>query len=288
MKKENQIRYKNDLNKLSLGGFSERDLNFFMMCCARLKDSGGAEMTLDFADFQDVAGKHLTKEEALESILTVNDKQAKVTARVTDSEGCIHQGGMFHFVTNPKEETVRVSVHPDFLFLLDNVTDGGNFTLFELMEFIKIRGKYAKNLYRLLKQYRKSGWYDVTLETLKLLLDVPQSYTGKRVWDKVIKPAVEELSAYFPGLSCTGKYSRKRGNPLTGFQFQFIPEGRLIEQQGSSEKKQLTQAQKTAIAHKAAGDYRPGKRNSFNNFKGRDTDYDEITRLIIAKQDEEA
>ena len=27
-------------------------------------------------------------------------------------------------------------VHPDFLFLLDNVTDGGNFTLFELMESI--------------------------------------------------------------------------------------------------------------------------------------------------------
>ncbi|KQI10892.1 hypothetical protein K777_09700, partial [Campylobacter coli CVM 41970] len=50
---------------------------------------------------------------------------------------------------------ITLKINPDFAYLVNQLTT--NFTAFELEEFIALSGKYAKTLYRLLKQFRTTG-----------------------------------------------------------------------------------------------------------------------------------
>nr|WP_240488078.1 replication initiation protein [Enterococcus ureasiticus] len=48
--------------------------------------------------------------------------------------------------------------------------------LFFLEEFVSLKKKYSKNLYRILKQFEKKGYWEVPIETLTFLLGIPKNY----------------------------------------------------------------------------------------------------------------
>jgi len=105
------------------------------------------------------------------------------------------------------------------------------FTQFELDEFIHIQSTYAKTAYRLLKQYRTTGWWKVTLEDFRLLLDIPNSYRPSNIDQQILKPILEQLGgseedAIFKNLKVTKdkKAGRGRGGVLTGYTFSFEKE----------------------------------------------------------------
>ena len=126
-------------------------------------------------------------------------------------------------------ETLNVMVHPQFEYVFNKI--GMEFTQFELDEFIHIQSTYAKSTYRLLKQYRTTGWWKVTLEDFRLLLDVPKSYRVSDIDKRILKPILEQLGgeddvAIFKNLKITKnkKNGRGRGGILTGYTFTFEKE----------------------------------------------------------------
>ncbi|MDO5650237.1 MAG: replication initiation protein, partial [Gallicola sp.] len=102
------------------------------------------------------------------------------------------------------------------------------FTRYELAEFAELKSKYAKNLYRLLKQFRHSGLLVKTTEDFRTLMDIPKSYQPINIDKRVIEPAMTELTPLFKDLTFT-KRRAKRYNRITHYEFKFEPEPRTNE-----------------------------------------------------------
>jgi len=74
---------------------------------------------------------------------------------------------------------------------LTNFRDG-EFTYFDLQEFLSIKSLYGKHLYRMLKQFRFTGVFTIKMTTLKKIFDIPSTYTNSRIVNDVLGRNLEE------------------------------------------------------------------------------------------------
>jgi hypothetical protein len=142
------------------------------------------------------------------------------------------------------EATFDLEVHfqDDFYAMVKNYQLG--FTRFELAEFVSLSGAYAKTLYRQLKQYKSQGWWLVSIEEFKTLLNIPKSYKQCDIDKQILKPCVAQLSRPTDLIDeITGatripfeklavekikKSGRGRGGVLSALKFTFTPQKDLI------------------------------------------------------------
>ncbi|HAP9468391.1 TPA: replication initiation protein, partial [Enterococcus faecium] len=97
-------------------------------------------------------------------------------------------------------------------------------------EFQKIRGKYAKTLYRLLKQYKSTGILSVEWTQFRELLDIPKDYEMRSVDNFVLKIALKELRKIYPFEHLSYKKERRNSHDRRkvthiDFYFEQLPEG---------------------------------------------------------------
>ena len=116
--------------------------------------------------------------------------------------------------------TIRVS--SDFEYILNQLN--ANFTKFELDEFIKLRSTYAKQMYRLLKQWRTKGYREYSVKDLRYLLAIPDCYKASHIDERVMKPIKKELSKCFMNFKIKPIKKRTKGNPIIAYQFSWTPE----------------------------------------------------------------
>ena len=119
--------------------------------------------------------------------------------------------------------TVRVSEEMEYILNKLNI-DTGNWTQFEFFEFATLKSVYSKTVYRFLKQYRKTGFWKVSLEDFKSLLSIPESYQASNIDNRVLNQVMKELPSIFKGLKIHKIKSRRRGNQLLGYEFTFQKE----------------------------------------------------------------
>ena len=108
-------------------------------------------------------------------------------------------------------------------------------------------------------------------------MGVPESYNTRDVTRKVISLALKELQNYFKNLECITKYARKKGRPVTGYIFTFVPEEKIhngeIEQKGQ-ESNSKTEKSRNKI-----------KNSRFNNIESRNYDYEDLEKQLIVNHD---
>ncbi|HAP3826560.1 TPA: replication initiation protein, partial [Enterococcus faecalis] len=122
------------------------------------------------------------------------------------------------FKIDKKQKFVEVRVNQDLDYIINGLTT--EFSRFELSAFTSIRSTYAKTLFRLLMQYRSTGYYVVSIEDFRELLDIPEYYQMGNIDQKVLKPAMKELHNYFENLEVT-KIKAKKGNKIAKLEFTF-------------------------------------------------------------------
>ena len=79
-------------------------------------------------------------------------------------------------------------------------------------------------MFRLLKQFRTTGYAYFLKEDLHELLDIPKSYNQGTIDQRVFSPIKKELTPLFRGLTIKKKYGKGRGKPVVGYQFSFTAE----------------------------------------------------------------
>ena len=104
------------------------------------------------------------------------------------------------------ERYVSIRVNEEFKYILNELT--GNFTKFELSQFVKLNSHYSKNLFRLLKQFSSTGWREFLLSDFRNLLDIPEKYRISEI-DKYVlnEKNIKELSESFTNLKIIKKYN---------------------------------------------------------------------------------
>lgn len=266
------VKYDNYMNSLSFANFTQVDMNFFITLCSFMKNQGVNKISFSFNELREIT--HYTKSNSIQQfasdLMKMNEKLMKVTCKLETKSEILMFVLFPTFSINLEKQILTVCVNQDFKFILNEITK--NFTRFDLQEFITLDRKYSKTLYRLLKQYRSTGHYEVSSEELKKLLDYPDTYKNKYVMDKIIKPSLKELDEYFQNLKCEPQYAHKRGRPVTGYIFTFTPENRKRETDQNQMQKEKSF---------------PGKNknsaNGFANFHQRTYDYDQLEKELISQ-----
>src|SRR5699024_12263902 len=126
---------------------------------------------------------------------------------------------LFHtYDINDNEKYLEISVNPNLKYILNNFEK--EFTKFELSELVNSKSSFAKNMFRILKQFKTTGWFYININEFRERLDIPDSYRITDITRKVLKPIVKELKQYFEGLEIT-KVKEKKSNNIKGIQYNF-------------------------------------------------------------------
>ena len=219
------VKYNNRMNTIPLGKLSANELNLFITLVQRAYQKGTSKQVYSFTQLKSLSKYDRSTSNFIKDIMRTNSKLLSINA-YTDDGDTIKQFACFNtFEIVRSKQLLRVAVNPDFQGLFNDLK---NWTRFQLEQFNNIKSAYAKNLYRLIKQYRTVGRLKLTKEELFKQLDIPTSYAQKisRVQQRVITPVKEELAPIIRGLAVKTIRGAGRGRPVTGYVFTWHPESK--------------------------------------------------------------
>ncbi|MCE2553606.1 RepB family plasmid replication initiator protein [Enterococcus faecalis] len=218
-KSELAVKYQNELNLVPLKNFNAKQMDLFFALCARMKDKGVENIRFSFEELKELSDYKMTATKAFVADLEKLYKDMLNLSYRTENDDEIEYFVLFNgFKIDKKQKFVEVRVNQDLDYIINGLTT--EFSRFELSAFTSIRSTYAKTLFRLLMQYRSTGYYVVSIEDFRELLDIPEYYQMGNIDQKVLKPAMKELHNYFENLEVT-KIKAKKGNKIAKLEFTF-------------------------------------------------------------------
>ena len=263
----NIVKYHNDLNSITFYRFGSIDFDLFMALCSKACGEGKANVEISFDELRKMSGfnSHWSEDKFIKCLDSMNGKQLLSNGRI-ETEKFIDRFILFPKLRIDKERRVLIAeANEEYLYILNELKK--HFTRFELQEFVSLDSKYAKTLYRLLKQFRTTGLLKINLDDFRRIMGVPVSYPNKKVLKKVIEPSVEMLHGCFNNLECKTIYERKPGRPVKGYEFTFEPE--TVPRIGTAPEQPAPKKPK-----------KPRSKNAFHNFEQREYDYDDLERRL--------
>ena len=229
--------FNNNMNKISLKGLTEIERNLIFFIIAKMKGQHMNLIEIPLADLRALMrrDKNYTNDESLQILEALKTHFFALSFdKVSDDGEWIDRMHLFSvFGVKKDNSAMRVQVNPAFEYIINKLYKG--FTQFELEEYFEIHGKYAKDLYRLLKQFRSTGEATWKIDDFREEMAIPDAYRTCHIETKVLKPAIKELSREiyingtirnpFPNLSYEKLKSkgRGRGGRVSGIKFTFTP-----------------------------------------------------------------
>ena len=211
-------RYKNEMNTLSIGKWTAEEMNFLFAILTQVRDEGCKELKFDTYDLREYVKFDPNKPDRWNNtMISVSKKLSQLVYFHTENNIFKAMPLFQEFTVDLDTQSVTVEVSRKMEYILNKLNiDTGNWTQFEFFEFATLKSVYSKTVYRFLKQYRKTGFWKVSLEDFKSLLSIPESYQASNIDNRVLKPVMKELPSIFKGLKVHKIKSRRRGNQLLG------------------------------------------------------------------------
>ena len=195
----NMVQYHNDLNLMQMTGFGEKEIDTFFAICFKLKNQGDREVEMTYSELKDLINtKNRSDERIHKAVEYVLNNLMKLRLRNENDDEIILINVFSKAVIKKNERSFSVKISEDFSYILNDFLK--NYTLFDLEEMVQLKSRYSKKIYRLLKQFRSTGWYEPGLEQFRFIIDAPESYDVNKISEKILKPALKELSRFFPNL----------------------------------------------------------------------------------------
>ena len=215
------VKYHNDLNTVVMRTWTAEEMNFFFTILTKAKEQGLKKLVFDTDELKLLASS--SRKYRWEETITTAVKKIGQLTYFEQSERKFRVMTLFEiFEVDLEKRTIEVKVSANFDYILNKLET--QFTRYELEEFTSIRSTYAKTMYRLLKQWRTLGQKEFSVEDLKRILDTPKAYRPSEIDRLVLKPILSQLSPYFQNLKVKKIKSNKRGTPVLGYEFTWIPE----------------------------------------------------------------
>lgn len=213
------VKFNNYMNTIPLQAFTAQDYNFFMTICALIKGRGTDRVVITFKDLREMTNfSENSTDELIKEFGQVFKKMAGIICNV-NSERYTYGFTLFNsYGIDREEKEFVVAANPDFAFILNRYLDG--FTFFELKDFLSLRSKYDKALYRLLCQYRSTGLYVVKIEPFRQLMCFPADMPNKKMMQQ-LKSSIAALHNLLPDLACEPTKSSKRDVGIVSLKFTF-------------------------------------------------------------------
>ncbi len=251
---------------IPISSFNEIERDLLCGLMVKLKEEKG-KVTFYPSDLRSIFKSDYTNEGLLEFSLSLREKFFKadftIIERTTRGGGEVTthrtinlftEFAIYVYASSKDLESIEIQVNPQFEYILNQLS--ANFTAFELEEFIALSGKYAKTLYRLLKQFRTTGKAYFEWEEFCRIMDIPQDYRQSEIDKRILKPAIKELSKErnlfdqvrvpFKNLAYEKEKTagRGQGGKVSGITFTFKPENIEMQKLENESKKIMSDEQK--------------------------------------------
>jgi len=234
------VKFHNDFNVQPLRGFRSGEMDMLMAILSRVRDHGESEVTFTFEQLRTLCNyKDQHKDRLVRNIRSTNKKLLNVSGYCQLNDHEFVDYALFSlFKVNTDDQTLKVKIAHDVAYLVNDLS--GNWTRFDLKEYINLTSRYAKSLYCQLKQWKYKGDKVFSIEDFRRLLDIPKAYKCVDIDRKVLKPAITELQSCFDKLRLEKQYKKiRRGRPrVSGYKFSWTPE-KMPKHQSSSKDKQV-------------------------------------------------
>lgn len=195
------VEYDSKMNELSFGKFKEKELDIFFSICYKMRYEKSSDVVLSFQELKELS-KYTDRnlDRFVKDLRAVYKKLLNITMEI-ENEKYIEGFTLFtSYQVRKNEREISIKINEDYRYVLHDI---GKFTKFDLIEFVSLKSSYAKNMFKLLKQFdkeNKDNWYQIDLERFKELLGVPNSYKMTHLTSFVLAPIQEQLTPYFRGL----------------------------------------------------------------------------------------
>lgn len=218
------VKYNNELNGIGLKNWTKEDLNFFFAIIAEARDKGTAELYFTIDHLIEVTGYTKANNKRTNDFLWELCNKASTLRWIEYMKRIIPLFSLFETDVDENENVIgiKVELSKHYEYILNQLT--ANFTSFELEEFLKLKSIYSKQLYRHLKQWRTVGAKEFKIEEFREILNIPESYTLGDINKRVMKPILNELPRAFQNLTVETTKADRRGQPVTGYIFEWSPE----------------------------------------------------------------
>lgn len=220
------VVYENSLNLVPLRNFTSTEIDLFFAMCNKLKEKNCETLTLTFEELKELSSynpdiRHMDK--FISDLQHVYSKMLNINYTIRTKEKITTFVLFYKYEINLSERTLKISTASDLKYILNELT--GNFTKFELKEMTHLKSTYAKNMFRILKQYKNTGYLKIQIDDFRDRLDIPKSYRMSDINKRVFKPIINELNLLFNNLSIK-KINNKKGRKIEWLEFTFEPEKR--------------------------------------------------------------
>ena len=221
------VVYRNEMNLIPLRKFTSVEINLFFAMCNKLKEQDTNTLTLSFDELKELSNyspetRNINR--FVDDLQRVYDKMLEIRYTIR-TETKIKKFVLFHrYEIDLAEKYLAISVNNDLKHILNSIT--ADFTKFELQEMTYLKSTYAKNMFRLLKQYKSTGYLKISIEDFRERLDIPKSYRMTDLNKNIFTPIINELSSIFKNLNIN-KVKAKKGRKIEWLEFTFEPEKRI-------------------------------------------------------------
>ncbi|HGZ9346117.1 TPA: replication initiation protein [Staphylococcus aureus] len=221
------VVYKNEMNLVPLRRFTATEINLFFAMCNKLKEQDTNTLRLSFDELKKLSNyspetRNINR--FANDLDNVYKKMLNLTIRYEDDD-VIERFVLFnHYRIHKREQYLEISTSSNLKHILNSITN--NFTKFELKEMTRLKSIYSKNMFRLLKQYKHTGYLKIHIDDFKNRLDIPKSYRMTDINKNVFKPIIIELGSIFNNLTIN-KIKAKKGRKIEWIEFTFDAEKRI-------------------------------------------------------------
>ncbi|NBL47843.1 replication protein [Staphylococcus sp. HMSC061F01] len=219
------VVYRNEMNLVPLRRFTSTEVDLFFTLCNKLKEQDTRKVTIPFAELKYLSNYYTRSQERfINDLEHVYDKMLNLTYIERNGRSFEKFILFTSYKVDLDEECLSISINSDLKHILNSIT--ADFTKFELKEMTHLKSTYAKNMFRILKQYKHTGYVKMNLDDFKNRLDVPKTYQMNDITKRVLKPIVNELSQIFNNLHIN-KIKAKKGRKIEWLEFTFDAEKRI-------------------------------------------------------------
>ena len=220
----NLVVYKDEMNTVPLRNFNSKEMDLFFSICSKMRNKELNTVTFNFEDLRELSNYKITAiNHFISDLESIYSKLIQLDYRIETEEKIIKFVLFTKYEIDKINQTISIRINEEFKHILNNIF--GGFTKFELKEFTMLNSSYSKTAYRLLKQFRSTGYYIVQIDEFKRLFDVPESYQMYNITQRILEPIEKELSQYFKNLKITKLRGRgKRKRFIDYIEFKFEPE----------------------------------------------------------------
>ena len=220
------IKYDPELNTIPLRKFTPVEMNLFFSIVSRMRDKGDETVRFSFDQLKELSAyKPTANNRFIDDIESTYQKILGLRFGRRSKDGLYREFFVmfteFEINGHADDPYVDIKIYPKAIKLLNELE---SWVRYALSEFRDLKSSYAKTMFRLLKQFRTTGYAYFSVADFNELLDVPKSYKSSNINQSVLKPIKEELTPLFRGLTVRKKYGKGRGKPVIGYSFTWKPE----------------------------------------------------------------